>query len=86
MKRFMIALAAVVAVLALSACGGAGYDSSDSPPAARSGNDTATVSVKELGDSGRVLVDSAGKALYAAERKPIAASSAPAPALPSGSR
>jgi len=65
----MIALAAVVAVLALAACGGAGYDSSDSSPAAQSGNDTATVSVEELGDSGRVLVDSAGKALYAADEE-----------------
>jgi predicted lipoprotein with Yx(FWY)xxD motif len=69
MKRLMIALAAVVAVLALAACGGDGYGSSDSPPAAQSGDDTATVSVKELGDSGRVLVDSAGKALYAADEE-----------------
>jgi predicted lipoprotein with Yx(FWY)xxD motif len=68
MKRFMIALAAVVAVLALAACGGAGNDSSDSSPAARSG-ETATVSVEELGDSGRVLVDSAGNALYAADEE-----------------
>ena len=69
MKRLMIALAVVVAVLALAACGGGGYDSSDSPPAAQSGDDTATVSVEELGDSGRVLVDSAGKALYAADEE-----------------
>jgi predicted lipoprotein with Yx(FWY)xxD motif len=66
MKRLIIALAAVVAVLALAACGGA---SSDSSPAAQSGDDTATVSVEELGDSGRVLVDSAGKALYAADEE-----------------
>jgi predicted lipoprotein with Yx(FWY)xxD motif len=69
MRRLIIALAAVVAVLALAACGGDGYDSSDSPPAAQSGDDTATVSVEELGDSGRVLVDSAGKALYAADEE-----------------
>jgi predicted lipoprotein with Yx(FWY)xxD motif len=72
MKRLMITLAAVVAVLALAACGGSGYDSSDSSPsspAAQSGDDTATVSVEELGDSGRVLVDSAGKALYAADEE-----------------
>jgi predicted lipoprotein with Yx(FWY)xxD motif len=69
MKRLMVALAAVVAVLALAACGGAGYDSSDTSPAAQSGDDTATVSVEELGDSGRVLVDSAGKALYAADEE-----------------
>ena len=65
MKRLMIALAAVVAVLALAACGGAGSDSGASSP----GADTATVSVEELGDSGRVLVDSAGKALYAADEE-----------------
>ena len=69
MKRLMIALAAVVAVLALAACGGAGGDSSDSSAATQAGDDTATVSVKELGDSGRVLVDSAGKALYAADEE-----------------
>jgi predicted lipoprotein with Yx(FWY)xxD motif len=63
MKRLIIALAAVVAVLALAACG------SDSSPVAQSGDDTATVSVEELGDSGRVLVDSAGKALYAADEE-----------------
>lgn len=56
MKRLMIALAAAVAVLALAACAGDGLD-------------TATVSVEELGDSGRVLVDSAGKALYAADEE-----------------
>jgi predicted lipoprotein with Yx(FWY)xxD motif len=35
----------------------------------KSGDDTATVSVEELGDSGRVLVDSAGRALYAADEE-----------------
>jgi len=69
MKRLIIALAAVVAVLALAACGGAGRDSSDSSLAAQSGDDTATVSVEELGDSGRVLVGSAGKALYTADEE-----------------
>ena len=69
MKRWIIALAVVVAVLALAACGGDGYGSSESPPAAQSGDDTATVSVEELGDSGRVLVNSAGKALYAADEE-----------------
>ena len=69
MKRLMIALAVVVAALALAACGGAGYGSSDSSPAAKSGDDTVTLSVEERGDSGRVLVDSAGKALYAPDEE-----------------
>jgi predicted lipoprotein with Yx(FWY)xxD motif len=69
MKRLMIALAAVVAILALAACGGAGRDSSNSSTAAQSGDNIATVSVAQLGDSGRVLVDSAGKALYAADEE-----------------
>lgn len=68
MKRLIVTLAAVVAVLALAACGGGGYGN-DSSPAAQSGDGTATVSVEELGDSGRVLVDSAGKALYAADEE-----------------
>jgi predicted lipoprotein with Yx(FWY)xxD motif len=67
MKRLLIAAAAVAALVALAACGGGGNDSSDSaaPP---SGN-TPTVSVEEIGDSGRVLVDSAGQALYTSEEE-----------------
>jgi len=64
-----VAVAALMAVVALAACGGAGYDSSDTSAAAQSGDDTGTVSVEELGDSGRVLVDSVGKALYAADEE-----------------
>jgi predicted lipoprotein with Yx(FWY)xxD motif len=63
------ALAAAVAVLALAACGGDGYESGNPSPAVKSDDDTATVSVQELGDSGRVLVDSAGRALYAADEE-----------------
>jgi predicted lipoprotein with Yx(FWY)xxD motif len=68
MKRLLIAVAAVVAVLALAACGGGGGDNNDSPTAAPSSN-TATVSAEEVGDSGLVLVDSAGKALYTSEEE-----------------
>jgi predicted lipoprotein with Yx(FWY)xxD motif len=68
MKRLLIAVAAVVAVLALAACGGGGADSSDSSAAAPS-NNTATVSAEEIGDSGLVLVDSAGNALYTSEEE-----------------
>jgi predicted lipoprotein with Yx(FWY)xxD motif len=69
MKRLLIAAAAAVAaVLALAACGGGGGGSNESSAAAPSSN-TATVSVQEIGDSGRVLVDSAGKALYTSEEE-----------------
>ena len=67
MKRLLIASAAVVAVLALAACGGGGGDSSNSSDATPSSN--AAVSVEQIGDAGRVLVDSAGKALYAADEE-----------------
>lgn len=68
MQRLLIAGATVVAVLALAACGGGGSgggNSSDVPPAS---NDTA-LSVEQIGDAGRVLVDSAGKALYFADEE-----------------
>jgi predicted lipoprotein with Yx(FWY)xxD motif len=69
MTRLLIAVAAVVAVLLLAACGGGGGDSNNSSAAPPSGNGTATVSVEEIGDTGRVLVDSAGKALYTSEEE-----------------
>jgi predicted lipoprotein with Yx(FWY)xxD motif len=65
MKRLLIAVAAVVAVVVLAACGGG--DSSDSSAAPSS--NTATVSAEEIGDSGRVLVDSAGHALYTSDEE-----------------
>jgi predicted lipoprotein with Yx(FWY)xxD motif len=70
MKRLLI-LGAGVAVVAIAAvaiaiAGAGGSDSSNpSPPAAN----TATVSTEEIGDKGAVLVDSAGKALYAADQE-----------------
>jgi predicted lipoprotein with Yx(FWY)xxD motif len=68
MKRLLIAVAAVVAVLALAACGGGGGDSGETSAAPPTSN-TATVSAEEIGDSGRVLVDSTGKALYTSEEE-----------------
>jgi predicted lipoprotein with Yx(FWY)xxD motif len=66
MKRLLIAAAAaVVAVVALAACGGGGGSNSS----AMSSNGTTTVSVEKIGDSGSVLVDSAGKALYASDQE-----------------
>jgi predicted lipoprotein with Yx(FWY)xxD motif len=68
MKRLLIAAAAVaVAALALAACGGGGEDGGNASSSA--GNGTATVSVEDIGGAGSVLVDSAGKALYAADEE-----------------
>jgi predicted lipoprotein with Yx(FWY)xxD motif len=67
MKRLLIAVAAVVAVVALAACGGGGGDSGNASAMSSAG--TATVSVEDLGDSGAVLVDSAGKALYESDEE-----------------
>jgi predicted lipoprotein with Yx(FWY)xxD motif len=69
MKRLLIVVAAVVAVLAIAAvaaalalAGGGGSD--NGAASGPSGNGAATVSVEDIGDSGAVLVDSAGKAIY----------------------
>jgi predicted lipoprotein with Yx(FWY)xxD motif len=68
MKRLLIVVAAaVVAVLALAACGGGGGDNGNT--SAPSSNGNATVSFEDIGDSGRVLVDSAGKALYESDEE-----------------
>jgi predicted lipoprotein with Yx(FWY)xxD motif len=69
MKRLLLAGSALVAAIALAACGGAGGDSSNPSAAAPSSNGAATVSVQEIGDAGRVLVDSTGKALYASDEE-----------------
>jgi predicted lipoprotein with Yx(FWY)xxD motif len=68
MQRLLIVGAAAVAVLALAACGGGGSGGSNSSEVPPSSNDT-TLSVEQIGDAGRVLVDSAGKALYAADEE-----------------
>jgi predicted lipoprotein with Yx(FWY)xxD motif len=60
-KRLLIAVAAVATSLTLAACGGG---SSDPSTAARNGE---TVTVKSIDGIGDVLVDSSGKALYAAD-------------------
>jgi predicted lipoprotein with Yx(FWY)xxD motif len=63
-KRLLLPGAALAASLALAACGGGG-DSSGS--ATTAGGATTTVSVKSIDGIGDVLVDSAGKALYASD-------------------
>ena len=71
MRRLFIPLAALAAVLALAlaACGGGTGDSGS--PAAASGSSASgtTVSARDIGDAGNVLVDSSGKALYAADEE-----------------
>jgi predicted lipoprotein with Yx(FWY)xxD motif len=69
MKRLFISGAAVAAAtVALAACGGSGGMNSSSSAAPSSGG-TATVSVKKVGSAGAVLVDAAGKALYASTQE-----------------
>jgi predicted lipoprotein with Yx(FWY)xxD motif len=67
MKRLLIAVAVLGVVAVLAACGGGGDSSSTSGPT-QSGA-SATVSAEEIGDAGLVLVDSTGKALYAADEE-----------------
>lgn len=67
MKNLVI-LAAIVAAVALAACGG-GSSGDDPATAADAGANGATVAVQDLGDAGRVLVDSSGKALYASDQE-----------------
>ena len=69
MKRLIIvAAAALAAVLALAACGGSSDSGSPSASPPSSGA-ASTVSVEGIGNSGQVLVDSSGMALYAADQE-----------------
>src|SRR3954453_5950054 len=66
MKRLLTpSVAAIVATLALGACGGGGGgDATQS-----SGGGAGTVAVRQLPDVGKVLVDSGGKALYTSDQE-----------------
>jgi predicted lipoprotein with Yx(FWY)xxD motif len=64
MRRFSILGAALIASLALAACGDGG-GSSNAP--ASSSRASATVAVRSIDGVGDVLVDSSGNALYAAD-------------------
>jgi predicted lipoprotein with Yx(FWY)xxD motif len=66
MKRLSIVAALVAATATLAACGGGNDDDNSG---AASSSRMATVSVKQLGDAGTVLVDSSGRALYSAEQE-----------------
>ena len=64
--RLLISTAAAATALLLAACGSSGYGSSSrSQPAPG----TTTISVSNVGSAGRVLVDSSGKTLYAADQE-----------------
>ena len=66
MKTLLI-LAAIVAAVAIAACGGSyGNNSATAAMPATSGQ---AVSVKDVGNAGRVLVDSSGQALYASDQE-----------------
>ena len=67
MKKLLV-LAAIVAALAIAACGG-GSDGNNSATAATPATSGQTVSVKDVGNAGRVLVDSSGQALYASDQE-----------------
>jgi predicted lipoprotein with Yx(FWY)xxD motif len=67
MKRLLTLVAAIAATALLAACGSSG-DSSSSGSGSSMG-DTSTVSVKQVGNSGKVLVNSSGRPLYAADQE-----------------
>src|SRR3954454_6508963 len=64
MKRLLTLVAAIAATALLAACG-----SSSSSGSGSSMGDTSTVSVKQVGNSGKVLVNSSGRPLYAADQE-----------------
>jgi predicted lipoprotein with Yx(FWY)xxD motif len=64
--KLLLALGAVIAAAALLAACGGGSGSGAATAATPSAN-AKVVSVQQLGDAGRVLVDSNGKALYASD-------------------
>jgi predicted lipoprotein with Yx(FWY)xxD motif len=67
MKRVLIAAAVLGVAAVLAACGG-GADPSSSSDSSQP-TVSATVSAEQIGDAGLVLVDSTGKALYAADEE-----------------
>ena len=70
MKKLLIPAALLAASAALVACGGGGGSAaSGSATVAMSTGADSAVAVKSLSGAGRVLVDSAGQALYASEQE-----------------
>jgi predicted lipoprotein with Yx(FWY)xxD motif len=65
--RKLFTFGAVIAIAtALAACGGGGSSSGSATAASNGGS---TVSVANIGNAGRVLVDSRGQALYASDQE-----------------
>jgi predicted lipoprotein with Yx(FWY)xxD motif len=67
MKKLLIPGILIAAAVTLAACGGGGGDAT-----AMSSAGADTVSVKDVGGTGTVLVDSAGQALYASDQETAA--------------
>jgi predicted lipoprotein with Yx(FWY)xxD motif len=67
MKRLLITGVAVVASVTLAACGGSSGGGSSS--GSGSDSNAMTVSAKQIGGAGNVLVDSSGRALYASDQE-----------------
>lgn len=68
MKRLLLPAAAVAAGGVLAACGSGG-SSASSPSASTSAGNGMTVSVKQVGGLGNVLVDASGKVLYSPDQE-----------------
>lgn len=68
MKKLLIPAILIAAAVALAACGGGGGGDAT----AASGSATGAVSVKDIGSTGMVLVDSSGQALYASDQEKAA--------------
>jgi predicted lipoprotein with Yx(FWY)xxD motif len=65
-RRLITATGLLVVTVALAACGSGGSASTN---AAANGGNAATVSTKQIDGAGTVLVDPAGKALYASDQE-----------------
>jgi predicted lipoprotein with Yx(FWY)xxD motif len=70
MKKLLISGVAVAAAVTLAACGSGGGGGATA--AAMPNTHGQTVSVQQIGGTGRVLVDSSGQALYASDQETAA--------------
>jgi predicted lipoprotein with Yx(FWY)xxD motif len=70
MNRLLIPAAALAAAVTLAACGSGGGDGGAATAASSAGSPA--ISVKQIGDTGKVLVNSKGQALYASDEETAA--------------